>query len=101
MPAPTRRDFLAGAASVLAAAAIDFPSARADDTKPVGWAIVGIGKLSKGQILPAMKKCSKAKLVAVVTGHPVENKAVIDDFGIAPEHVYNYDNFDTLANNPD
>jgi predicted dehydrogenase len=101
MPEPTRRDFLAGAAGVLAAGLM--APAFADDSaaKPLGWAVVGIGKLSKGQILPAIAKCQKSKLVAVVTGHPVENKPIIDQFGIAPEHVYNYDNYDTLANNPD
>jgi predicted dehydrogenase len=100
MPTPTRRDFLAGAATVLTAAMT--PDSFAQTTsKPLGWAVVGIGKLSKGQILPAIEKCTKAELVAVVTGHPAENKPIIDHFGIAPRHVYNYDNFDTLADNPD
>ncbi|HUB27954.1 MAG TPA: Gfo/Idh/MocA family oxidoreductase [Tepidisphaeraceae bacterium] len=101
MPAPTRRDFLAGAATVLAAG-LSAPT-FADDApaKPLGWAVVGIGKLSKGEILPAIAKCQKSKLVAIVTGHPVENKPIIDRFGIPASSVYNYDNYDSMASNPD
>jgi predicted dehydrogenase len=104
---PTRRDFLTGSAAVLAAAALtpltraqDAPPAAAPaDGKKLGWGIVAIGSLSKNQILPALDKCQKSKLAALVTGHPEKAKPYIDA-GLDPACVYSYDTFDKLADNP-
>ncbi len=100
----TRRDFLAGTTAVALAAAL--PSlASADATPPadkkLGWAVVGIGKLSNGQILPAIANCQKSKLTALVTGHPQRNMPIADKFGLKPSSVYTYDNYDAIANDPD
>lgn len=101
----SRRDFLVGAAAVLAAGAIPMTFAQdaaapAGDQKPLGWAMVGIGKLAKDQLIPAIAKCSKSKLVALVTGHPQENQPIADQFGISPANIYTYDNYDKIADNP-
>src|SRR5882672_827823 len=38
--------------------------------KKLGFAIVGLGRLSINQILPAFAKCERSKVVAFVSGHP-------------------------------
>jgi predicted dehydrogenase len=108
----TRREFLAGAAAVLAAGAAPLTFAQdtleptasapapAGDQKPLGWCMVGIGKLSKEQLIPAIAKCTKSKLLAIVTGHAEANQPICDQFGISPANVYNYDNYDKIADNP-
>jgi len=106
----TRRDFLASAGTTLAAAALlplvrsaafaaDAPAPASD--KKMGWALVGIGKLTLGQILPALANVQKSKLVALVTGHPDKAKPIVAKFNLNPANVYNYDTYDKLADNPD
>jgi len=106
----TRRDFLAGTA--LAVGAGLTARAFAQQTQPasqstppsdkkLGWALVGIGKLTQGQILPAFATCQKSKLVALVTGHPAKAPPIIEKFGLNPANIYNYDTFDKIADNPD
>ena len=100
---PTRRDFLAGAG----AAAISVALARsgfAEDSagdKKLGYAFVGIGSLTKNQLLPGIAKCKYSKVVALVTGHPEQNAALAEKLGIKPSSVYTYDNYDDIAKNPE
>ncbi|HTW95139.1 MAG TPA: Gfo/Idh/MocA family oxidoreductase [Tepidisphaeraceae bacterium] len=117
---PTRRDFLASAATVLAtgvaaqmlgqhgsqaqAAPSPQPTTQptSDNQKKLGWAIVGIGKLTDGQILPALAICKQSRLTAFVSGHPAKVPPILKKYNLDPNsvHVYNYDNYDTIANDP-
>ena len=102
----SRRAFLAGTAAAVAAAAIKPIAARAaapaaTPSKPLGFAIVGIGTLSKGQILPGLKLTKYCKPVAFVTGHPDQNRALAQQSGIDAKNIYTYDNYDDIAKNPE
>ena len=70
---PISRRSLIGAAGATAALAPTVSSsqgaAMADDDK-IGFAIVGLGKLSLGQLIPGLKVAKGARLAAVVCGHP-------------------------------
>lgn len=67
--------------------------------KKVGFAIVGLGELALGQILPAFKNSQHCRPVALVSGHPDKAKAVAPFYGVDPGSIYNYDNFDKIADN--
>jgi predicted dehydrogenase len=67
----------------------------------VGYAIVGLGLLSIGQILPAFAKCEKSKVTALVSGHPDKARKLALRYGVDPKNIYNYQNYDSLKNNPD
>ena len=67
----------------------------------VGFAIVGLGRLSLEQILPAFAECRKAKPAALVSGSPEKLKAVAAQYGIAADACYDYDGFDRIGDNPD
>ena len=67
----------------------------------VGYAIVGLGRLSLEQILPAFGQCKKAKPVALVSGSPDKAKEVAAQYGILEKNIYDYKNYDQLKNNPD
>src|SRR5277367_947520 len=105
----TRRDFLAGTALAVGAgltarafAQQSQPvsqSTTAASGKKLGWALVGIGKLTEGQILPAFANCQNSKLVALVTGHPAKAPPIIEKFGLNPANIYNDDTFDKIADN--
>ena len=108
----SRRSFLAASAGV-AAAAIDARSLLAEaqpapatapadpNQKKLGVAIMGIGSLAKGQILPAFARARHARPVAFITGHPKENRALGESLGINPKNIYTYDNYDSIKDNPE
>ncbi|AWN47404.1 gfo/Idh/MocA family oxidoreductase [Methylobacterium terrae] len=77
------------------------PPAPLPPSERVGFAIVGLGRLSLEEILPAFGECRKAKPVALMSGSPDKAKAVAAQHGIRPEAVYGYDGWDALARNPE
>ena len=106
MPTPTqpsRRNFLAASgASLIAASALSRSAFAADEPKKkLGWAVVGLGRLALGQVLPAFAKCELSQCVAFVTGHAERNKPNIEKYNIDPKNVYDYKNYDTIKDNKD
>jgi predicted dehydrogenase len=106
----TRRDFLAKSAFGLAAANVAGPflknamaQLRVPDPpgRKLGWAIVGLGSLSINQILPAFAKCEKSKVTALVSGHPDKANKLALRYGVDAKNIYNYENYDSIKNNPD
>ncbi len=66
----------------------------------VGFALVGIGNLTMNQILPAFAKCKLAYPAALVSGHPDKAKEQAAKYGIDPKNIYNYENYDSIKDNP-
>lgn len=105
----TRRRFLEVTGQGLAAASAFGVMARSafGQTVPeppgrkVGWAIVGLGSLAINQILPAFAKCEKSKVVALVSGHPDKAQKLAARYGVSPKSIYNYQNYDSLKDNPE
>ncbi len=69
--------------------------------KKMGWAIVGLGSLAINQILPAFAKCEKSRVVALVSGHPDKANKLALRYGVNPKNIYNYQNYDTIKDNPE
>ncbi|MEH2213416.1 Gfo/Idh/MocA family protein [Nostoc sp.] len=67
----------------------------------LGFAIVGLGRLSLEEIMPAFAECKLAKPTALVSGDAAKANLVAQQYGIKPQNVYNYQNYDNLRNNPD
>jgi predicted dehydrogenase len=67
--------------------------------KKLGWALVGLGNLSINQVMPAFAKSQQSKLVGFVSGRPEKAKHLAQIYGVDPKNIYNYDNYDSLANN--
>ncbi len=80
------------------AAALEVPDPPG---KKLGWAIVGLGSLAINQILPAFAKCEKSKVVALVSGHPDKASKQALRYGVDPKNIYNYENFDSIKDNPE
>ncbi len=105
----TRREFLKKAgqgvvAAHLSSALTQRASAQQVPDPPgrkLGWAIVGLGNLAINQILPAFAKCEKSKVTALVSGSPEKANKLALRYGVNPKNIYNYQNFDTLRDNPD
>ncbi len=60
----------------------------------VGFAVMGLGRLSLGQILPAFATCKKARAVALISGDAEKARVVAAQYGIA--HVLGYDEVSRL-----
>src|SRR5262245_38535002 len=69
--------------------------------KKMGFAIVGLGRLSINQILPAFAKCEKSKVVAFVTGDKAKGEKLAARYEVNPKNIYNYQNYEALRDNPE
>lgn len=76
------------------------PQAPLPPSDRVGFAIVGLGRLSLDELLPAFAESTQAKPVALVSGSPEKMASVARQYGIAPEACYSYEQFDRLRDNP-
>lgn len=69
--------------------------------KRVGYAIVGLGELTLGEIMPAFGACKNSKPVALVSGDATKAQKVAMQYDIPQKNIYNYQNFDDIKNNPE
>ncbi len=67
----------------------------------LGVALVGLGYYSKDLLAPALQLTKHCSLVGIVTGTPTKAEDWKQKYNIAEKNIYNYQNFDTIANNPD
>lgn len=104
-----RRQFLKKAGlgvslSALATSTYSFPdhSKRPDsDEKKLGVALIGLGNYATNKLAPAFEATKYCRLAGIVTGTPSKEQQWMDKYGIPRKNVYNYDNFDSIADNPD
>ena len=75
------------------------PPAPLPPDQRVGFAIVGLGKLAIEEVLPAFGQCKKAKPAALVTGSAEKGSIVAAQYGLPPDAIYSYDQFDRLGKN--
>jgi predicted dehydrogenase len=66
----------------------------------VGFAVVGLGKLSLGQIIPGFRNCRSAHLAALVSGHADKANRIAAEQALPSGSVYSYADFDRVADNP-
>jgi predicted dehydrogenase len=69
--------------------------------RQLGYAIVGLGGYATRQIMPAFAGCESSRLVALVSGSPDKARTLATEYGLSERNIYNYDNFDTIRDNPD
>ena len=73
----------------------------AESERPLGVALLGLGNYSEKQLGPALKKTRNARLTGIVTGSPEKIPVWQAEYGVPDKNVYNYDNLDSIADNPD
>ena len=67
----------------------------------LGVALVGLGNYSTGQLGPALLQTEHCYLAGIVTGTPSKIPAWQKKYNIPDKNVYNYENYDSIKNNPD
>ncbi|HEX4850881.1 MAG TPA: Gfo/Idh/MocA family oxidoreductase, partial [Puia sp.] len=68
--------------------------------KKLGIALVGLGGYSTYELAPALQQTKYCYLAGIVTGTPSKEKTWSEKYNILQKNIYNYQNFDNIANNP-
>jgi predicted dehydrogenase len=71
------------------------------NSKKLGIALVGLGSYSTHQLAPALQQTKNCYLAGIVTGTPAKEKMWADKYNIPANNIYNYQNFDRIADNKD
>ncbi|HVY08120.1 MAG TPA: Gfo/Idh/MocA family oxidoreductase [Burkholderiales bacterium] len=69
--------------------------------KRVGYAVVGLGRLAIGEVLPAIAKSKRSRVVALVSGDADKAGKVARQYAVRPDSIYDYGNYGQLADNPE
>jgi predicted dehydrogenase len=96
-----RRNVVLAAGSALAVGAVGGPAWADVPGRKLGYAIVGLGGYGLGMIIPQFKNCQHSKLVALVSGDAAKAKRVAAEYGVPEKNIYNYQNYDSIRDNPD
>jgi glucose-fructose oxidoreductase len=91
---------IAGASTMAPALALKGFAESSSKTK-IGFALVGLGNYSTTMLAPALKSASNCYLAGIVTGSPEKALSWSKEYGIPEKNIYNYDNYDAIANNDD
>lgn len=67
----------------------------------LGVALIGLGYYSTDLLAPALQLTKNCYLAGIVTGTPTKAAAWKKQYNIPDKNIYNYTNFDQIANNPD
>ena len=100
----SRRTFIASTG--MAGAAVAFlpkflaATPEVNAGKKLNVALVGLGNYA-GLLADGLQQSQYCRLAGVVTGHPAKATAWKAKYGIPDKNIYNYDNFDSIAGNPD
>lgn len=100
----SRRDMLrnltlAGGALMLAPDAL--LACAPSQKKKLGVALVGLGYYSTDLLAPALQQTQHCYLAGIVTGTPEKAEKWKQQYNIPDKNIYNYTNFDQIANNKD
>jgi predicted dehydrogenase len=102
----SRRTFIAStgmAATALAIMPKVFANMRSDkiyDGKKLNVALVGLGRYA-GILADGLQASRYCQLAGVVTGHPAKAATWKAKYNLPEKNIYNYENFDAVADNPD
>ncbi len=69
--------------------------------KKLGVALVGLGNYSRGQLAPALQETENCYLAGIVSGTPSKIQTWKEKYNIPDKNIYNYENFDSIKDNPD
>ncbi len=67
--------------------------------KQMRWAIVGLGSFAIGQVIPGFDDAKSSRITALVSGNAEKAAKIAAPLG--QPKIYNYENFDSIANDPE
>jgi predicted dehydrogenase len=101
----SRRTFLGSSIGALGAASLSQLGVgsllAAEKNRKLGFAFVGLGNFARNLLLPGIARCELCRPVALVSGHREKAEGVAKQYGIDARNIYNYQNYDSIKDNPD
>ncbi len=104
----SRRSFITKSGFALSAAALGSPlptdSIYASSDKrrgKLGIALVGLGGYATQMLMPGFAHTKRCRLTGLVTGTPEKKVRYGKKYDIPDTHIYDYETFDRIADNPD
>ena len=91
---------LAGTA-LLSGMPLVYSKGTGQENNKLGIALVGLGSYSSKQLAPGLQDAQHCYLAGIVTGTPEKRNIWMEKYNIPEKNVYNYKNFDAIADNPD
>lgn len=76
-------------------------TAQAVKKERLGVALVGLGYYSTDLLAPALQLTKNCYLAGIVTGTPSKAETWKAKYNIPEKNIYNYENFDSIKDNPD
>ncbi|WP_027075884.1 Gfo/Idh/MocA family protein [Maribacter antarcticus] len=101
----TRRTFTTSLGKGLVASSLLIPtfssfSSNKPSADKLGVALVGLGSYSTYQLAPSLLETKHCYLSAIVTGTKEKEQIWKEKYGLSRDCMYNYENFDSIINNP-
>lgn len=81
--------------------ALEAKSGYQQNKKKLGIALVGLGSYATHQLAPALQETQHCYLSGIVTGTPEKATKWQEQYNIPSKNIYNYDNYDSIKDNPD
>ena len=95
----TRREFtrlaVAGAASQVVP-----PLLAQNGDRQIGYAIIGLGRISMGHFMPGVQASKNSRITGLVSGHRDKALSEAKKYGVPESSIYTYENMDEMKNNP-
>jgi glucose-fructose oxidoreductase len=101
MSQTSRRDALKSIGMFTAGLALSPRILHSFNKDRIGVALVGLGYYSTDLLAPALQQTKNCYLAGIVTGTPAKAETWKVKYNIPEKNIYNYANFDQIANNPD
>ncbi len=101
----SRRSFIKSSSLIFAGANLYSPAslfaATTAKKEKLGVALVGLGYYSTDLLAPALQLTKHCELKGIVSGSSEKIIAWQKKYNLKPANCYSYDNFDSIANNPE
>ena len=68
--------------------------------KPVGYAIIGLGRISD-QFMAGVAQTKSSKITGLVSGHPEKAATIAAKYGVPKSSIYSYEEMDKMRDNKD
>src|SRR5271168_3471597 len=95
----SRREFTRLAAAGLASQLLPRLHGQQAGGRTIGYAMVGLGRISMGHFMPGLKDAKQSKLTGLVSGHRDKAEKNAVEYGVPTSAIYNYENFDSIRDN--
>src|SRR6266404_5031799 len=84
-----------------AAAAMPRFALAQEQTRTIGYCIVGLGRISMQHFMPGTKMSKHSRVTALVSGHRDKADKMAAEYNVPSKNIYSYDNYDAIAQNKD